>query len=75
METVDYKFKLGIEVWFIYENKIISGFIQGISIFMRYKELRISYQVSKYTISGEIISESFLQNKLFSSKEELIKSL
>lgn len=75
METVDYKFKLGIEVWFIYENKIISGFIQGISIFMRYKELRISYKVSKYTLSGGIIPDSFLQNKLFSSKEELIKSL
>ena len=64
--TIETKYNIGDEVWFMYRNKIFSGRIVGIFI----KSNGISYKIVSI-IKGMWFSES----KLFPTKEELLKSL
>lgn len=64
--TIETKYNIGDEVWFMYRNKVFSGRIVGIFI----RSNGISYKIVSI-IKGMWFSES----NLFPTKEELLKSL
>lgn len=64
--TIETKYNIGEEVWFMYRNKVFSGRIVGIFL----KTNGINYKIVSI-IKGMWFSET----KLFPTKEELLKSL
>ena len=68
--TVETKFNIRDTVWYIYNNKICSSMISSIRVGIKEYGTSVIYCVP--TLNGSIDLEEKL---IFSSKEELIKSL
>lgn len=68
--TIETKYNIGDEVWFMDDLQPTSGEILMIDI-ERYKRM----QFTKYTVALCDVLTSFYEDKLFPTKEELLKSL
>ena len=82
--TIETKYNIGDEVWTIYQHQAIKLHIDGIKTYTNSKrtvaEYKLVYkpvQSSEYDIlcADVEIQESFLEQHLFPTKEELLKSL
>lgn len=62
--TIETKYNIGDEVWFMFQGKVQSGYIVSITI---YGDC-IIYNMRAYCLS-------FKESLLFPTKEELLKSL
>lgn len=70
--TIETKFNIGDEVWYLYNNKVSSGKIETI----RAKVSTIErFNFIHYYIISSTESLTLEEKSVFSSKEELIKSL
>lgn len=65
------KFEVDNTVWFMHNNKACEGIIKKITITVE-SCIEIKYKV---LIKGTFNSKSLLENKIFSSKENLLNSL
>lgn len=70
--TIETKYNIGDEVWFIWENIVQSAKIDGIWRITVNPEKSVIYQLDMKWNEAPLL---FKENALFSSKEELIKSL
>lgn len=64
--TIETRYNIGDEVWFMYRNKVFSGRVIG--IFLRPNSI-------SYKIVSIIRGMWFSEPNLFPTKEELLKSL
>jgi hypothetical protein len=69
--TIETKYNIGDEVWLLYNNKAVSSRIFRIEVKV---DLRLSARIIYY-LSGSNIDEFCSEDKLFRTKEELLKSL
>ena len=69
--TIETKFDIGQEVWFILGNKARQGIILGIT-FNKVGHTLIGYH---YNVQVGVSHGSFNESDLFPTKEELLKSL
>ena len=82
--TIETKYNIGQEVWTIYQHQAIQLCVKGIKTYTNGKRTVAEYKlVYKPVQSGEYdilcadveIQETFLEQHLFPTKEELLKSL
>ena len=66
------KFNIKDEVWYLFENKIHTGWISRIETDSKYEYGQLSKVYIKYTIG---VSIELSEDRLFSTKEDLLKSL
>jgi len=81
MLNVDYKHDVGSEVYFLSENKVVTGKVKEVTI----KVTRNHYNVQEVLVvcdvqyrraeRADIVKTSINQDLLFSTKDELLKSL
>ena len=69
--TIETKYNIGDDVWLLYNNKAVSSRIFRIEVKV---DLHLSARI-KYYLSGSDIAEFYSEDKLFPTKEELLKSL
>lgn len=69
--TIETKYNIGDEVWFILGNKARQGKILGIT----FNKLGNSLICYYYNVSVGVSHGSFNESDLFPTKEELLKSL
>ena len=78
--TIETKYDIKEKVWVLSQNKVLQGFIEGITVNYYYGlnnttiEECIFYLVHNEA-NVRISQNSFSEKKVFTSKEELIKSL
>ena len=71
--TIETKYNIGDEVWFMWRNTIASGTVQfGMCSLNRDSSITISYDVATNVIS---IPLACRESELFRTKEELLKYL
>lgn len=71
--TIETKYNIGDEVWFMCRNTITSGYVQfGLCTFNRDSSITITYDVMTNVLSNPLTCR---ESELFPTKEELIKSL
>ena len=69
------KFDLGQRVFFMSDNRVCQGVIEGFDIGFGYRGLENDITIS-YCVKAESFTDlSVEENKLFLTKEELLKSL
>ena len=64
--TIETKYNIGDEVWFMYRNKIFCGRICCVVAWCNNLSYKVSFESGLYT---------FLEELIFPTKEELLKSL
>lgn len=69
--TIETKYNIGDEVWLMYKNKAVSSSIFRIEVKV---DLHLSVRIIYY-LSGSSCAEFYSEDKLFPTKEELLKSL
>lgn len=73
--TIETKFNIGDEAWFMYSDRLWHGSITAINLDVhRDKETSTLYQVSKEYL-GDERNYWLGESKLFRTKQELIESL
>ena len=70
--TIETKYNIGNEVWFIWENIVQSAKIEGIWNITVNPEQLVTYQLDMMWRNAPLL---FKENALFPTKEELLKSL
>lgn len=72
--VIETKYNIGDEVWFIHDNKVKSATIITISIFVE-RDMNSQYvsNSAQYGLYG--FPYPYVENHLFRTKEELLKSL
>lgn len=70
--TIETKYNIGDEVWFIWENIVQSAKIEGIWNITVNPEQLVTYQLDMMWRNAPLL---FKENALFPTKEELLKSL
>jgi hypothetical protein len=71
--TIETKYNIGDEVWFMWRNTIASGNVQfGLCTLNRDSSVTITYDVATNLIS---IPLTCRESEIFPTKEELLKSL
>jgi len=72
--TIDTKFCIGEEVYFVHSDKLLKGTIETMSISVsKNLDIFITYYVRKDDDKPGDILTHFSEDKLFGTKEELIK--
>ena len=70
--TIETKYNIGDEVWFMNENKVYVSFIEDVRVKRNSKNTKIEYMVESMQKKDFGLKE---ESALFPSKEELLKSL
>lgn len=73
--TIDTKFKIGDEVWVRPTNYIEKGIIESIDVSARMEYGIITRKCISYGVNIDNYLFVFYEHGLFSTKEELLKSL
>lgn len=75
--TIETKYNIGDEVWFMYENKATTMIIEYIEVICGFKLNKHGDEVREIKVTYLDISAShrLSEHKLFPTKEELLKSL
>ena len=68
MQKVKTKYDIGDKVWLIYENKAVERIITQVQIIVNAQKAKVTYQLNHETTDYD-------EYKLYTSKEELLKSL
>ena len=75
-KVLELPFKVGDKVWFIVENEVHEGTLTKCDITINKDDTRIYYNVLYYNhIHCSVVAKGIASNKLFKTKEELLKSL
>lgn len=75
-KVLELPFKVGDKVWFIVENEVHEGTLTKCDITINKDDTRIYYNVLYYNhIHCGVVAKGIASNKLFKTKEELLKSL
>lgn len=70
--TIETKYNLGDEVWFMCENKVYVSFIEDVRVKRNNKTTKIEYMVESMQKKDFGLKK---ESDLFPTKEELLKSL
>ena len=70
--TIETKYNIGDEVWFIWENRAQRALIKGIKHITADPEISVTYELDKMWYDAPLLFREFA---LFPTKEELLKSL
>lgn len=70
--TIETKYNIGDEVWFIWENKVYVSFIEDVRVKRNNKNIKIEYMVESMQKKDFGLKK---ESDLFPTKEELLKSL
>lgn len=70
--TIETKYNIGDEVWFMNENKVYVSFIEDVRVKRNNKNTKIEYMVESMQKKDFGLKK---EQDLFPTKEELIKSL
>lgn len=75
-KVLELSFKVGDEVWFIVDNEVHEGTLTECNITIDQDDTQICYNVLYYNrIHCKVEAKGIVSNKLFKTKEELVKSL
>jgi len=75
-KVLELPFKVGDKVWFIVDNEVHEGTLTKCDITINQDDTQICYNVLYYThIHCKVKAKGIASNKLFKTKEDLIKSL
>jgi hypothetical protein len=70
--TIETKYNIGDEVWFMNENKVYVSFIEDVRVKRNSKNTKIEYMVESMQKKDFGLKK---EQDLFPAKEELLKSL
>jgi hypothetical protein len=70
--TIETKYNIGDEVWFMNENKVYVSFIEDVRVKRNSKNTKIEYMVESMQKKDFGLKK---EQDLFPTKEELLKSL
>lgn len=72
--TIETKYNIGDEVWFMHDNKVKTAIIITIGVFV---EIDMNSQYVSNSIQYGLynFNHPYIENQLFPTKEELLKSL
>ena len=75
-KVLELPFKVGDKVWFIVDNEVHEGTLTECNITINQDDTQICYNVLYYNrIHCKVQAKGVVSNKLFKTKEELLKSL
>ena len=75
-KVLELPFKVGDKVWYIVDNEVHEGTLTKCDITINKDDTQICYNVLYYnSIHCSVVTEGIASNKLFKTKEELLKSL
>ena len=75
-KVLELPFKVGDEIWFIVDNEVHEGTLTECNITINKDDTQICYNVLYYNhIHCKVLAKGIACNKLFKTKEDLIKSL
>jgi len=75
-KVLELPFKVGDKAWFIVDNEVHEGTLTKCDITIDKDDTQICYNVLYYNhIQCSVVAEGIASNKLFKTKEELLKSL
>ena len=75
-KVLELPFKVGDKVWCIVDNEVHEGTLTKCDITIYKDDTQICYNVLYYNcINCSVVAEGIASNKLFKTKEELLKSL
>ena len=75
-KVLELPFKVGDKVWFIVDNEVHEGTLTKCDITINKDDTRIYYNVLYHNcINCSVVAKGIASNRLFKTKEELLKSL
>lgn len=71
---IEARFKIGDEVFLIEDNKVFSGIVKCICVNVTVDDVEQVTFIS-YGVNGKTLNDYYSAERLFATKEELLKSL
>ena len=72
--TIETKYNIGDEVWFMHDNKVKSGTIIKMCVVVE-RDINSQYVSKSVQYGFYNFNYTYIENRLFPTKEELLKSL
>ena len=74
-KVLELPFKVGDKVWFIVDNEVHEGTLTECNITINKDDTQICYVLYHNRINCSVVAKGIASNKLFKTKEKLLKSL